>query len=247
LVEQIPYCGSAPLPGTLLERFNADPLLACVLLLLALAQISWLQQRRQRLYAALGWCIAAAALMSPLCALSVALFSARITQHMILVLLAAPLIALGWPARVDGAGRGALWSAAIAFFAALWFWHMPLPYDATFSSSGVYWSMHITLFGSAVLLWRELLQQSAGHTVDVLAAGALTSMQMGLLGAVLALAGRPLFFWHLTTTAAWQLTPLQDQQLGGTIMWVPGIVLFLWAAMRSLQRLRCSLGGADAA
>jgi putative membrane protein len=235
------------LPGTLLERFNTDPLLACALLLLAFAQISWLQRPRERVYAALGWGVAAAALMSPLCALSVALFSARITQHMILVLLAAPLIALGWPAPLQGTGRSSLWSAAIAFFAALWFWHMPLPYDATFSSTGVYWSMHITLFGSAVLLWRELLQQSAGHTADVLAAGALTSMQMGLLGAVLALAGRPLFFWHLTTTAAWKLTPLQDQQLGGTIMWVPGILLFLWAAMRSLQRLRVALDRADAA
>jgi putative membrane protein len=50
-----------------------------------------------------------------------------------------------------------------------------------------------------------------------------------------------LFFWRLTTTAAWGYTPLQDQQLGGVIMWVPGMVLFLWASIRSLRRLGMAL------
>jgi cytochrome c oxidase assembly factor CtaG len=50
---------------------------------------------------------------------------------------------------------------------------------------------------------------------------------MGLLGAVLCLAGHPLFSWHLLTTFAWNMTPLEDQELGGVIMWVPGIALFL--------------------
>jgi putative membrane protein len=54
---------------------------------------------------------------------------------------------------------------------------------------------------------------------------------------VLALAGRPLFYPHFITTWTWGLTPLQDQQLGGTLMWVPGIGLFLWVAIRSLRRL----------
>ena len=62
-------------------------------------------------------------------------------------------------------------------------------------------------------------------------------MQMGFLGAVLTLASRPLFFWHLTTTQRLGPHAAQDQQLGGVFMWVPGIVLFLWAALRSLQRL----------
>lgn len=120
------------------------------------------------------------------------------------------------------------------FFLALWYWHMPVPYDATFGSTGVYWTMHLTLFGSSIVLWRELIDHPARQTAQVLAAGTLSFMQMGLLGAVLTLADRPMFQWHLTTTQVWGLTPLQDQQLGGAIMWVPGIALFLWIAVRSL-------------
>jgi putative membrane protein len=101
--------------------------------------------------------------------------------------------------------------------------------------------MHITLFGSALCLWRELLHHEPDRVVEVLAAGAMTSMQMGFLGAVLALAGRPLFSWHFTTTSTWGLSALQDQQLGGSLMWVPGILLFLWAAIRSLERLWSAL------
>jgi putative membrane protein len=97
--------------------------------------------------------------------------------------------------------------------------------------------MHVTLFGSAILLWRELLQHRAEDTGAVLFCGMLSSMQMSLLGALLALAGHPQFSVHFATTSLWGLTPLQDQQLGGTIMWVPGMALFLWAALRSLRRV----------
>ena len=118
---------------------------------------------------------------------------------------------------------------------------MPIPYDLTFASTDLYWTMHITLFGSAVLLWRELLDHPPQWTGQVLAAGALTFVHMGLLGAVLTLADRPLFTRHLVSTYAWGLSPLQDQQLGGSLMWVPGIGFFMWTALRSLSRLWKSL------
>lgn len=239
--EVLPYCGLPPVPGELLNRFNIDPTLILVLTLLAAAQICFVSRPHHRCFGAGGWLIATAALVSPLCALSVSLFSARVAQHMILILLAAPLIAGGWPRAARHAGTKGLWGSAAAFFVALWFWHMPVPYDTTFSSTTVYWSMHLSLFGSAVLLWRQLLHHAPEKTVEVLAAGALTSMQMGLLGAVLTFAGHPLFLWHMTTTEAWGLTPLHDQQLGGVFMWVPGIALFLWAAVRSLSRLWSAL------
>jgi putative membrane protein len=161
---------------------------------------------------------------------------------MVLILLAAPLIAVSLPQPAPRRHRiRSLWLGAGAFFVALWFWHMPVPYDATFASSALYWLMHTTLFGSAILLWRELLQHPSDRTVEVLGVGALTSMHMGLLGAVLTFAGHPLFLWHLTTTQVWGLSPLRDQQLGGTLMWVPGIALFLFAALRSLSRLWTAL------
>ena len=94
-----------------------------------------------------GWAITAAALISPVCALSVSLFSARVGQHMVLALLAAPLVAAG---RSAGAFRAALrlragrwtarpgWAAGL-FAASIWFWHAPAPYAATFRSDVVYW------------------------------------------------------------------------------------------------------------
>jgi putative membrane protein len=233
----IPYCGVPPLPGEILRRFNLDPVLIGCLLLLAVSHVRAMRRSDVAGYVAAGWLVAAAAFISPLCALSVSLFAARIAQHMILILIAAPLIALGLPLRGLHRGRWPSWTAAGAFFGLLWFWHMPLPYDATFTSTPVYWSMHVTLFGSAILLWREILHHPGERAFEALAVGVLSSMQMGLLGAILTLAERPLFAPHLLTTQAWGFTPLEDQQLGGALMWVPGIALFLWASLRSLQRL----------
>ena len=241
----VPYCGSPPSPGELLGRFNLDPVLITTLLVLACIHVYAIPEsnRRGRAHTACGWLVAALALVSPLCALSVSLFSARITQHMILLLVSAPLIALGWQRQRHSITTWPLWTAATAFTVALWCWHMPTPYAATFTSTAVYWAMHVTLFGSGILLWSELIHHPPRSTAIALAVGLLTSVQMGLLGAVLALARRLLFSPHLMTTQIWGLTPLQDQQLGGTVMWVPGILLFLWVGIRSLRRLWNTLEG----
>jgi putative membrane protein len=245
MLESLPYCGLPPAPGELLTRFNADPVLIAVLAVLAVCHIHTARPGTgDRARAFTGWLIASTAFVSPLCALSVSLFSARVAQHMLLILVAAPLIAAAWPRSMRRpATSWGLWPAGSFFFAALWFWHMPAPYDATFSSTGLYWTMHVTLFGSSILLWRELLHHSHERVGYVLLVGGLTSMQMGLLGAILTFSAHPWFLWHLTTGAAWGLTPLRDQQLGGVFMWVPGIALFMWAAIRSLGRLWSRLEG----
>lgn len=237
----LPYCGAPPAPPELLSRFNLDPVLIVILTALAVAHLINTNSR-VRTTVCIGWLLTAAALLSPLCALSVSLFSARVGQHMILVLVAAPLLALGLRPSGNRGGWG-LWVYAVVFCLALWAWHMPAPYDATFRSTPLYWAMHVTLFGSAVLLWRELLHHPPRRTVAALIVGMSTCVQMGLLGAVLALSTHPLFYPHLLTTAAWGLSPLQDQQLGGTLMWVPGVVLFLGVAIRSLRRLWRTLEG----
>ncbi len=243
MVAQLPYCGTPPSPETLLHRFNLDPVLIGALILATLLHLLYLRRQGGTRTSALstvgaGWIVTALALISPLCALSVSLFSARVTQHMVLILGAAPLLALATPLISTRWARTATWSATFVFLVALWFWHMPGPYDATFDSTLVYWTMHLTLFGSAVLLWRALLRSPRSASGDVLLAGVLTSMQMGFLGAILTTASHPLFFRHLSTAQIWGFTPLQDQQLGGTLMWVPGILLFLWAALYALNRLR---------
>jgi len=237
LNQVIPYCGTPPVPGELLTRFNLDVVLIAILAMLTIAHLTQIKDTVRRSAALAGWLVAAAALLSPLCALSVALFSARISQHMILLLVAAPLIASGLPRKENPHSAHGMRFAATLFFVALWFWHMPNPYYATFTSSTIYWLMHVSLFGSAIWLWRELLHHAPEHTGEALLTGMLSSMQMGLLGAVLTLASHPLFEPHLLTAPLWHLTPLEDQQLGGVVMWVPGVLLFLWAAIRSLRRL----------
>lgn len=232
----IPYCGAAPLPGTLGERWNGDPILIAVLAAIFLAHFA-LAQRPRRAAITVGWAIAAFAFLSPICALSVALFSARVLQHMILVLIAAPLIAGGLAWRRPAT----LWASTACFSLALWFWHMPVPYDATYRSDITYWAMHVSLFGSAIWLWRDLIHHPPARTFQVLAAGTIASVAMALLGAVIALSGHPMYLWHLPYTQAWGFTPLADQQLGGVIMWVPGGALFLLAAMRSMRLMWTSL------
>jgi putative membrane protein len=245
-VATLPYCGAAPEPGVLLTRFNWDPIL--IVALTAAVLLHWLAIRgshaaagRRTALMLAGWAIASAAFISPLCALSVALFSARVTQHMVLILMAAPLISLGLPPSKRRHYRWRLWLNTGIFGASLWYWHMPAPYDATFSSPSLYWAMHVTLFGSSILLWRDLLDHPPRETAHALTAALFTFIHMGLLGAVLAFAARPLFAWHLTTTQVWGLTPLQDQELGGAVMWVPGIALLLWTATRSISRTWGSL------
>ena len=188
----------------------------------------------------LGWIIAAAALISPLCPLSVSLFAARVGQHMILTLIAAPLVAAGRPFAL----AASLWHrsmtrqtaiaplCASAMFAALiWFWHAPAPYAETFRSTLVYWSMHVTVFGAALWLWTSLIDASPAQAGRVVVAGLISTVQMGFLGALITFAPRPLYTPHLLTTVAWGLTPLQDQQLGGAIMWVPGCIIFFIISM----------------
>lgn len=243
MAQAIPYCGLPPLPGDLLSRFNIDPLLIVGLLAACFVHVRLLaEDRREQQLALAGWAVAALAFLSPLCALSVSLFSARVAQHMILVLIAAPLIAAALP----GAGGRGLWPATTAFFVALWFWHMPAPYAATFRSTAIYWSMHLSLFGSGIWLWRELIGHSPARTMSALVAGTFTSMQMSLLGAVITLSSRALYAPHYFTTESWGLSPLADQQLGGALMWVPGCLLFLAIALRSAAMLWSRLEPAQA-
>lgn len=243
----IPYCGAPPLPAQLWARWNLDPILIGALLaLLAVYVAGSAGERRWRRASFLaGWIIGSLALISPLCPLSVSLFAARVGQHMVLTLVAAPLVSLGRPLAAYArtlrtgpppAGRQAL-AAAAAYAAGLWVWHAPYPYAATFLSTAVYWMMHITLIGAAIWLWSEIL--NGEPSLARAGAAAFSMVQMGFLGALITLSSRPLYAPHLLTTAAWGLSPLEDQQIGGAIMWVPGTALFLavgaWMALRLLR------------
>ena len=239
----IPYCGLPPTPDSLWSRWNLDPILLACLIVGAAAYAFGVAKsaradhpvplwRQSAFY--IGWMIATAALISPLCPLSVSLFAARVGQHMILSLIAAPLVAVGRPFAFIGNHNHqphAPLCASAMFAALIWFWHAPMPYAETFRSTFVYWSMHVTVFGAALWLWTSLVDAPPAHAARVVFAGLIASVQMGFLGALITFAPRALYAPHLLTTAVWGLTPLQDQQLGGAIMWVPGCVIFLIISM----------------
>jgi putative membrane protein len=236
----VPYCGHPPVPGDL--AWNTDPVLIGALLAIGAryalrCRAANAPSLREQAMFGSGLGIVAGALISPLCNLSVALFSARVSQHMTLTLIAAPLIVLGRPERAFSAllhlptpagnrGQLALVLGGVSFAVAMWTWHMPAPYDQTLQNNYAYWLMHLTTFGAALLLWHALLRRSTTQPGLSLLVGFATALQMSLLGAVLTLAPAALFAVHSGTTWPWGLSPLQDQQLGGVIMWVPAGALF---------------------
>lgn len=225
------YCGPAPAPGGLWLDWNLDPPLLLGLGLLALAM-------RRSAPGLLGVAALAIAFVSPLCALSAALFSARVVHHVILVALAAPLLALALPARRAVAPG----LAFIAATAVLWGWHLPAAYDLALSNVAVYWIMQATLLGSALVFWRAVLAggQVTG-TALLFILGAY--MQMALLGALLTFAPQPLYALHAVAPLDWGFTPLGDQQLGGLIMWVPaGLPFAAWGAMAARRGWRALAG-----
>lgn len=224
----LPYCGPAPDPAVWLARWNFDPLLIAAILLAAL----WTWRRGGR-PALVGGAAALAVLLfvSPLCALTSALFAARSAHHVLILAGLAPLIAMLLP-RAANAGRLGGWTAAGAL--ALWAWHLPAVYAASLASDGVYWLMQLALLGTATGFW--MAARAAGPGPAILACLA-NVVQTGLLGALLTVAPRAVYAPHALTTAAWGLSPLADQQLGGLIMWVPGAGLYLAAALLLLRRL----------
>jgi putative membrane protein len=224
-----PYCGPGPVPASLWTSWNFDPFFLGVL---AVGLVVWCYAGRgdktggSCLFAA--YALVVVAFISPLCALSSALFSARVAHHLILIAGIAPLLAIAFPPRK----RPLLpLSVLVALHAVIvWFWHAPGPYAFALSSHSAYWLTQATLFVSAWMLWREVFAPR-NHKVGVVLALLATIMQMGFLGALLVFASRPLFVPHFTTTQAFGMTPLEDQQLSGLLMWVPAFLPYAGVAL----------------
>jgi putative membrane protein len=211
--------------------------------------------RRWRLgcYAA-GLAALALALLSPLHALGGALFWAHMSQHQVLILVAAPLIVLGAPhvavawalprgwarAITHGVLRAppilAVWrvlahpvGAWTVHGAAVWLWHVPSLYEATLTREWAHTLQHFSFFGTAALFWWSVVGAGARRGRQGLAALLVftTALHNGMLGALLTFARHPWYPAYGETAARWGLTGLEDQQLGGLIMWIPGGVVYL--------------------
>ena len=218
-----PYCGPGPGPGEWLARWNGDPLLVAGLAA-ALALVLWRTRGRERATGSVAVLVLAVIFVSPLCALSSSLFAARTVHHVLLVAVAAPLIAWALPRRKAG-------SLALATFVQaglFWAWHAPAAYSWALSNDGAYWLMQVSLLGPAVWFWMAVRRAPAPAAVAALL---LAMVAMGLIGALLTFTGQPVYAPHFLTTAAWGLTPLEDQLAAGLIMWAPAAALYLAAAV----------------
>ena len=230
----IAYCGPAAVPEDFWLRWNGDPLLLAALAALALAV-----GRGHSSDARAGW--GAIALMvvvfvSPLCALASALFSARVLHHVLLIAAVAPLLAVAFPLRrlrlaaARRAGRGARdHPVALARAGALCLGPR----------------QRAGLLADAGHAARQRLAPVAG---DPGAGGAARpgahrargdDRANGAARRADRLRAAAALLVHLASTAAWGLSPLADQQLGGLLMWVPAILPYLgvglWLAWSSLR------------
>jgi putative membrane protein len=204
-----------------------------------------------------GWAALFVALVSPLHPWGEVLFAAHMTQHEVLMVAAAPLLVLGRPlvaflwavpvgcARAVGEAAKAAWwrrvwasltnplTAWALHALALWVWHVPALFEATLRSDLVHTLQHVSFLGSALLFWWALVHGPRG----LMGYGAAvlylftTSVHTGVLGAFLTFTGRVLYPTYGGTTGAWGLTPLEDQQLGGLIMWVPAGLVYVGAGL----------------
>jgi len=223
----VPYCGAAPVPADWLGRWNLDPVLLVTVAggAALLWRLSDAPSGRRLLAAAVA--ISLLLFVSPFCALSSALFSARVTHHVLLAAIVAPMLVFAVPGhRTCWPGSLAVWTALQAL--TFWLWHAPGLYAEALSSNLVYWLMQLTLLGTAAGFWAALRRSPAPSAIAALLA---STVQMGLLGALITFSGAPLYAPHFFTSQPWALSALEDQQLAGLIMWVPSAGLYLASAL----------------
>lgn len=179
-------------------------------------------------------------------------FSAHMTQHLILTLVVPPLLLAGTPSFMADALLGPLLAKAAArrlihaltrplpalaaWSLALFAWHLPAPYAAALGSHAVHFAQHATLCAAAVLAWWPIASPSRAVPALPYAARLLYvfvfGMPMTIVAAMITGAEQALY----------PRTALEDQRLGGVLMWVPAAIVplvtftavfFRWAAVEA--------------
>ena len=193
-------------------------------------------------------------LISPFDALDDQLFSAHMAQHLVLMMIAPPLLLFGRPGlvffwafplrarsmlgrvwRTSGLRKALhvvgsppiVWVLCTMF---LCFWHIPAPYGWALESEPVHALEHICFFVQSLMFWSLILEPLGRRRLPCGTAMLFVltfGVQNGLMGALLTFSTHPFYTPYLTTTAAWGLTPLEDQQLGGLGMWIPASLVHL--------------------
>jgi len=198
---------------------------------------------------ALGLAFVAGALLSPLDELAAERFSAHMAQHLLLTMMAAPLLLLGnplppilwglppsarrWlaaPFRRTAWPRTALsamtfWPAAgLLHVAAVWIWHVPLLYDAAAEHELVHALEHMIFFGTALLFWWPIIRPAPRlaprlHPGLQIAYLVAATAQSTALGMVLAVPERAFYPHYARVAATLGISAVDDQMVGGGLMW----------------------------
>lgn len=226
--------------------WNWDP---GVLAVLALSVTGYLwiarcfpPRRWQAVYFSAGAISLVAALVSPIDAGAQLLFTIHMVQHMLLLLVAAPLFALAVPPAFLGRLYGippiarvlhAVWSplpAVVLFNGVLVFWHLPFAYDATLAVRWVHALEHLSFLAAGLVFWGvivspvpKLVRASWGVRLALVVAADLVNF---LVGFALAFAGRPFYEHYIGVPRLWGLSPVDDLRLGGGVMWVMGQMMY---------------------
>jgi putative membrane protein len=177
------------------------------------------------------------------------LFSAHMVQHLVLILVMPPMLLAGIPdwllrpalnVRAVKAVARALTFPLVAFAlnnAIFLAWHFPGPYDLMMRDHGVHVAMHLTIMVTGVIMWwpvmsplPELPRIAAPLQMVYLF---LVGIPMMLSAALITFSANAMYSWYVEAPRLWGLSPLEDQRLGGVIMWVPG-GLVLWIAITAV-------------
>ena len=173
------------------------------------------------------------------------LFSAHMVQHLLLMFVTAPLWLIGtpgWlvdgiiPKRLDGLVKrlAGPMSAFVAFVGVLWFWHIPAVYEMAQESEAIHIFEHLTFIGSALIGWWPV----AGAETSRIAKPNppvrmlylfLMAIPCTGLAAILTFAHTPLYPSYVTAPHIFGLDAVQDQHLGGLLMWLPTHMFLLLA------------------
>jgi len=172
------------------------------------------------------------------------LLSAHMIQHMLLTLVAPPLLLLGTPPwllrpmfRSPGVLRVAQFLtlpvvAFILFNLVFAIWHVPALYDAALEERDVHILEHLMLIAAGVIMWWPVLSPlpelpRTSYLVQM-AYLFLQPTLPSIIGAVITFSKGILYSWYAEAPRIWGISASTDQQIGGLIMWVPGGMFFLF-------------------
>jgi putative membrane protein len=182
------------------------------------------------------------------------LFSAHMVQHLVLIFVVAPLLVAGTPGwmlrpalGIKGVGPVARWLTRptrtfVIFNLMMTTWHIPVFYNLAMAVHPVHIVEHLMFLAAAVLMWWPFLSPlpelpRLAYPGQMLYCF-LMSIPMSIVAIYIAMADHVLYPAYEAAPRIWGLSPLEDQQLGGLIMWIPGgivfyivmsIVFFKWA------------------